>query len=277
MSATATTTLSANQEVFSRTFDGPSRKRTIPQPQTPPAAPEGGSNDARSVLRTLRKTHPRLVTNMIVRIAIATAVMLFLDFYLKLVLTPILAATIVGVVATPLTFSLGQTLQPAIYSICFLGFDDKFLVACLEVTGVKERLATRHAKGKWHDIKKFEKYGTKILIKIIASFIVGGSGLAAIVPLAGLVLSASLSGWVVAWDMVFVALSGMERRGVVRQAKVVRSNFKEYSKFGFWAVLREEIPLVGPACHVYNVYRASFFLEKLYLDQDGTQGTMKRD
>jgi len=28
----------------------------------------------------------------------------------------------------------------------------------------------------------------------------------------------------------------------------------------------QEIPILGPICHVYNVYSAAFFLERVYLN-----------
>lgn len=48
-----------------------------------------------------------------------------LDAFLKLVVTPFLAASDIGAVAALLTFFVGQVvLQPIINLICFFGFDD---------------------------------------------------------------------------------------------------------------------------------------------------------
>ena len=48
-----------------------------------------------------------------------------LDAFLKLVVTPFLAASDIGAVAALLTFFVGQVvLQPIIHLICFFGFDD---------------------------------------------------------------------------------------------------------------------------------------------------------
>ncbi|KAL7525099.1 hypothetical protein ACHAWF_001209 [Thalassiosira exigua] len=213
---------------------------------------------------------PSLMLNMVLRVVLATAISVNLDAFLKLVVTPALAATIVGAVATPLTFFVGQTLQPIIFSVCFVGFDDKFVLATLEVTGIKDRLAAEHAKdGEWREMGYFEKFITRYLIKVMAGWTVGIAGIATIVPVVGPILTALLSGWAVAWDVVYVPLSGMGRRGFLRQAKTVFGNFWGYHWFGFWAVLLEEVPLLGPLCHVYNVYNAAFFLERMYLGDGG--------
>ena len=114
----------------------------------------------------------------------------------------------------------------------------------------------------------FNKYFTRWCTKTAAGVIVGFAGLASAIPLVGSVFTALLAGWAVAWDMVYVPLAGIGRVGILRQGASVLAHFWEYYWFGFWAVLIEEIPIVGPVCHVYNVYNAAFFLERVYTNND---------
>mmetsp|Transcript_25705 Transcript_25705/g.53697 ORF Transcript_25705/g.53697 Transcript_25705/m.53697 type:complete len:321 (+) Transcript_25705:93-1055(+) len=220
-------------------------------------------------IQSLLQSQPGMMLNMIIRVALAVALMINIDAFLKLVVTPILAASIIGAIAAPFTFFVGQALQPIVYSICFYGFDDPFVVAALEATGGKERLllaANANTGGveEWHEMGFFNKYFTRWCIKTAAGFIVGFAGLASAIPLVGSVFTALLAGWAVAWDMVYVPLAGIGRVGILRQGASVLAHFWEYYWFGFWAVLIEEIPIVGPVCHVYNVYSAAFFLERVY-------------
>lgn len=208
-----------------------------------------------------------LFIEMIIRILICTIVIMNIDAFLKGIVTPTLAATGVGAIVAPMTFFIGQALQPIINSICFFHFDDRFLMASLEVSGSKERLVTGLALEKWEKMglreKLFIRYG---VVKLGAGFFVGLAGIFAFIPILGPIIVALSGGWAMAWDMVYVPLSCMGYHGVVQQGKSVHANFRKYYWFGFWAVLIEEIPIVGPTCHVYNVYRAAAFLEMVYLD-----------
>ena len=229
--------------------------------------------------------HPFMLIGVVIRIAIAITLELVLDGFLKTVVTPAIAATGIGALVAPLTFLIGQALQPIIHSIAFLVFDDKFLHATLEATGIKERLITERQLTKgWHRMTFFQGMITRYVMKSMASWCLGLAGLCTMLPVVGYVLTAFLSGWVVAWDYVYVALAGMGYIGPRRQFQTVWRNFGEYQWFGFWAVLIEEIPFIGPACHVYNVYSAAFFLERLYLlhggmihDDDATVSTVDSD
>lgn len=218
-------------------------------------------------MRSLLESQPRLLVGMVFRVAIAMTLTINLDAFLKLVVTPFLAASIVGAAAAPLTFFVGQALQPIIHSFCFYGFDDKFMIATLDATGGKERLARLSKSGHWHEMGFFHRYFIRWCIKAAAGFFLGFAGLATAIPFVGPVLTALLSGWAVAWDLVYIPLSGMGRVGVLRQGLSVLAHFWEYYWFGFWAVLIEEIPIAGPVCHVYNVYSAAFFLESVYLNK----------
>jgi len=211
---------------------------------------------------------------MVIRVIIAIVLEINLDGFLKLVVTPFLAASVVGAVAAPLTFFVGQALQPIINSFCFYGFDDPFVMATLEATGGKDRLSTLSKTGEWHHMGTFHKYFMRWCIKATAGFWVGFAGICTYIPIVGPILTALLSGWVVAWDMVYIPLSGMGRVGILRQGRSVLTNFSEYYWFGFWAVLMEEIPIVGPVCHVYNVYSAAFFLERVYLNNSTMVSSM---
>lgn len=208
-----------------------------------------------------------LFIEMIIRILICTIVIMNMDAFLKGIVTPTLVATGVGAIVAPMTFFIGQALQPIINSICFFHFDDRFLMASLEVSGSKERLVTGLALEKWEKMglreKLFIRYG---VVKLGAGFFVGLAGIFAFIPILGPIIVALSGGWAMAWDMVYVPLSCMGYHGVVQQGKSVHANFRKYYWFGFWAVLIEEIPIVGPTCHVYNVYRAAAFLEMVYLD-----------
>lgn len=225
-------------------------------------------------IQSLLGSRPGLLLSVVIRVAIAIALQINLDAFLKLVVTPFLAASVVGAVAAPLTFFVGQALQPIIHSFCFYGFDDPFIMATLEATGGKERLSTLSKTGEWYKMGTFHKYFMRWCIKTTAGFWVGFAGLCTYIPIVGPVLVALLSGWVVAWDMVYVPLSGMGHVGIFRQGRSVLANFGEYYWFGFWAVLIEEIPIVGPVCHVYNVYSAAFFLERVYLNLNNNNTTV---
>ena len=58
---------------------------------------------------------------------------------------------------------------------------------------------------------------------------------------------------------------------------VVIDNFWKYESYGFWAVLIEEIPILGPSCHVYNIYSAVYFLEKVYGDNNDNDNNHHHD
>ena len=120
---------------------------------------------------------------------------------------------------------------------------------------------------------KFHKLFMRWCIKTIAGCSVGLAGFCTAIPILGPILTALLSGWAVAWDIVYVPLSGMGRVGILRQGMSVLHHFWDYYWFGFWAVLIEEIPIVNPVCHVYNVYSAAFFLERVHLE-GGTNVTV---
>lgn len=218
-------------------------------------------------MQSLINSHPSLFLGMIFRVTIAIILEINLDAFLKLVVTPFLAASVVGAVAAPLTFFVGQALQPIIHSVCFYGFDDTFIMATLDSTGGKDRLVTLSKSGEWHKMGFFHKSFMRWCIKSMAGFSVGFAGLCTALPVVGPILTALLSGWVVAWDMVYVPLSGMGHVGFFRQLRTVLGNFRAFYWFGFTAVLIEEIPLAGPVCHVYNVYSAAFFLERVYLKE----------
>ena len=88
------------------------------------------------------------------------------------------------------------------------------------------------------------------------------------IPIVGPILTALLSGWgrgmgycvrppSLAWD-------GLEY--FVRACRYFII-FGTITGLDFWAVLIEEIPIVNPVCHVYNVYSAAFFLERVYFER----------
>jgi hypothetical protein len=216
-------------------------------------------------------THPSLILSVGIRIVIAIWLELLLDGFLKTVVTPALASTGIGALVAPMSFLIGQALQPMIHSIAFLVFDDRFLLKTLEATGIQEQLIQnieRNDKGSeigWHKITLAEGMMTRYVMKSMAAWCLGWAGLCTIVPVVGHVLTAVLSGWVVAWDYVYVPLAGMGYLGPWQQLQTVWQHFGAYGWYGFWAVLIEEIPLIGPVCHVYNVYSAAFFLERLYI------------
>ena len=213
-----------------------------------------------------------LFVEMLIRIAICTALIMNIDAFLKLVVTPALVATGVGAIVAPLTFFVGQALQPIVHSFCFFHFDDRFIMASLDGSGSKERLVNGLDMKRWGRLglgeKLFVRYG---FMKVMAGFFVGLPGLLAFIPILGPIIVALVGGWAVAWDMVYVPLSCMGYHGVNAQSKTVRDNFRRYYWFGFWAVLVEEIPIVGPTCHVFNVYRAAAFLESVYLSNDSSK------
>jgi len=180
-----------------------------------------------------------MLLNALVRVVIATILAVNLDAFLKLVVTPVLIASVIGIIAAPLTFVLGNAIQSVIYSFCFFGFDDKFLITTLDATGGKERLLLISSDGEWHKMGKFEKLSARLAMKFAAGFSVGFAGLATMIPIVGPILTAGLSGWVVAWDMVYVPLSGIGYVGVFPQARSVYDNFRQFYWFGFWAVLAE--------------------------------------
>ena len=210
-----------------------------------------------------------LFIEMLIRTFLCTLIIVNIDGFLKLFVTPALVATGIGAVVAPVTFFMGQALQPIIHSICFFHFDDRFVMASMEACGSKERLVTGLGMDKWGRMGLREKiimrYG---VMKVFAGFFVGFASIFAYIPILGPILVALTGGWAMAWDMVYVPLSCMGYHGVLQQGKSVlsRDNFRKYYWFGFWAVLMEEIPIVGPTCHVYNVYRAAAFLEIVYLD-----------
>lgn len=207
-----------------------------------------------------------LFIEMIIRILICTIVTVNIDGFLKAIVTPTLVATGIGAIVAPMTFFMGQALQPIINSICFFHFDDRFVMASLEVSGSKERLMTGLALEKWGRMGLREKIFMRYcVVKLCAGFFIGLAGIFAFIPILGPIIVALSGGWAMTWDMVYVPLSCMGYHGVVQQGKSVHTNFRKYYWFGFWAVLIEEIPIVGPTCHVYNVYSAAAFLEMVYL------------
>jgi len=189
-----------------------------------------------------------------------------MDGFLKTIVTPILVSTGIGALMAPLTFFLEYSLQPVIHSIAFLVFDDSFLLATLETTGIQSRmLQTRQ----WHKLSFLEGMLTRYVVKSISAWCLAWAGVLTIVPLAGNILTAILTGWVVTWDYVYVPLSGMGHVGPWQQFRMVWKHLWAFQWYGFWAVLVEEIPVLGPSCHVYNVYSAAFLLERLFADNDG--------
>ena len=106
--------------------------------------------------------------------------------------------------------------------------------------------------------------------------------LCTVIPVLGQLLVAVLTGWIVAWDYVHVPLSGMGYSCHWQHSQTVWKHFGQFQGYGFWAVIIEEIPLLGPSCHVYNVYSVAFFLEKVYIlqnkgtsiDDDATAATV---
>eukprot|EP01083_Nonionella_stella_P250918 866316_1 len=216
-------------------------------------------------MQSLMQENPALFVEMIIRVIIATILVMNIDAFLKAVVTPILVATGIGVVVAPVTFFMGQALQPIINSICFFHFDDRFVMASLASTGVKDRLVKGMGLIKWHKMGLGEKILMRYSLKVSVGSFVGLTSILAYIPLLGPVLLALISGWAVAWDLVYIPLSGIGYTGIVRQARTVYANFGKFYWFGFWAVLMEEMPIVGPMCHVYNVYRAPAFLEMVYL------------
>ena len=242
-----------------------------------------GSKSSRSRvtgLVSLFQQRPDLLLSVMIRIILAMALELVLDGFLKTVVTPALVATGIGAAVAPLVFLLEYTLQPMIHSVAFLIFDDRFLLATLEATGIKEDLVLsvqkqKSAKGtrkrrkggrvEWHKISFMEGMFTRYVIKSCAAWCLAWAGLCTVIPVLGQILVAVLSGWIVAWDYVYVALSGMGYIGPWQQFQTVWQNFGQFHWYGFWAVLMEEIPFFGPSCHVYNVYSAAFFLEKVYI------------
>ena len=90
------------------------------------------------------------------------------------------------------------------------------------------------------------------MVKSLSAWCLGLAGLCTLVPVVGHVLTAILSGWLVAWDYVYVPLTGMGYIGPLLQFQTVWQHLGAFQWYGFWAVLMEEIPLLGPFCHVYN-------------------------
>lgn len=227
-------------------------------------------------LIALFSLYPDFILSVSIRILICMALELMLDGFLKTVVTPAIIATGIGAVVAPLIFLLEYALQPIIHSIAFIIFDDKFLMATLEATGIKDQLEAEAAMP-WHSVTFTEGFITRYVIKSMATSCLGWAGLCTIVPVAGHILTAVLTGWVVAWDYVYVPLAGMGYIGPWQQAQTVWEHFGDYQWYGFWAVMAEEIPFLGPTCHVYNVYSAAFFLERVYLlhnkDDDATVAT----
>jgi len=207
--------------------------------------------------------NPTTCFGALLRIAMAIFLEISLDGFLKTVVTPAIAGTGIGILVTPLTFFIGQALQPIIHSVSFLIFDDRFLDIAMESTGTKQKLV-KTTNGKWHRLSLVEGIITRHCLKVLSAWCVGLAGLCTLIPVLGPILTALLSGWIVAWDYVYVPLSGMGYVGFVRQFWVVYRDFRRYYWFGFWAVLLEEIPLAGPVMHVYNIYSATFLLEDLY-------------
>jgi len=146
-------------------------------------------------------------------------------------------------------------------------------MATLEATGGKARLAALSKDGEWQSTGFFHRFFVRWCIKTCAGFFVGFAGLATAIPIVGPIITAALAGWAVTWDMVYIPLSGMGRVGVIHQGLSVLHHFWSYYWFGFWAVLMEEIPVVNPLCHVYNVYSAAFFLERVYLTGNNNTAT----
>jgi len=223
-------------------------------------------------IQSLLKDRPSLCVEMVIRVILATAIVIQFDAFLKLVVTPALAATGIGLLLVPFTFFVGQAAQPIIHSWCFIAFDDRFVLASLEASGAKDRLVKGMGLEKWGEMAGWEKLIMRHgVMKSSASFFVGMAGIFAYIPLLGPVLVALFSGWAVAWDMVYVPLSCMGYVGVPKQGRSVYANFRKYYWFGFWSVLIEQLPLVGAACHVYNIYRAAEFLENVYLSDQKKQ------
>ena len=235
-------------------------------------------------LISLFQQHPGFLVSAVIRIGVAMTLELVLDGLLKTVVTPALIATGIGAVAAPLTFLLEYALQPIIHSLAFIIFDDRFLMAALEATGIQHCLEQESGKA-WHKMTLIEGIFTRYVIKSLAAWCLGWAGLCTAIPVAGHMLTAGLTGWIVAWDYVYVPLSGMGHVGPWQQLQTVWTHWGDYQWFGVWAVLLEELPFLGPTCHVWNVYNAAFFLERVYLlqttnsqdDDDATVSTVATD
>ena len=76
------------------------------------AASHGAASTRQGGMSALLRDRPALFTEMVLRTALATILVTNVDAFLKLVVTPVLAATVVGAVLTPFTFFMGQALQP---------------------------------------------------------------------------------------------------------------------------------------------------------------------
>ncbi|CAB9499820.1 expressed unknown protein [Seminavis robusta] len=220
-------------------------------------------------LLALLSARPMLLFSAVVRIGIALGLELAMDAVLKTVVTPLLVASGIGALLAPATFLLEYAFQPLIHSIAFLVFDDNFVMATLETTGIQDRLVRKDHKNnpgvlEWHKMSFFEGFCTRYVVKSLTAWCLGWAGLCTIVPVVGHLLTAVLTGWLVAWDYVYVPLSGLGYIGPLQQFQTVWQHFSYFQWYGFWAVLIEEIPVLGPACHVYNVYSAAYFLEGLY-------------
>ena len=275
-------------------------KQNSGKQKSSPDTKKAGSSSSKSRLAglvTLFQQRPDLLLSVMIRIILAMVLELLLDGFLKTVVTPALVATGIGAFVAPLVFLLEYTLQPMIHSIAFLIFDDRFLLATLEATGIKQDLLMSvqksSAKGKrkrrkgggevkWHKLSLMEGMLTRYVIKSCAAWCLAWAGLCTVIPVLGQILVAVLTGWIVAWDYVYVPLSGMGYIGPWQQFQTVWQHFGKFQWYGFWAVLIEEIPFLGPSCHVYNVYSAAFFLEKVYIlhnkghsivDDDATAAT----
>ena len=236
-------------------------------------------NNKFSGMVALLQARPLLLLSAVIRICIAMGLELAMDGFLKTIVTPALAASGVGAIVAPLTFLLEYALQPIVHSIAFLIFDDNFLVATLQATGIQGNLVSVGKTDKWHKMGIIEGILTRYVVKSCSAWCLGWAGLCTIVPVVGHVLTAVLTGWLVAWDYVYVPLSGMGHIGPFQQFRTVWKHWWSFQWYGFWAVLAEEIPFLGPTCHVYNVYSAAFFLERVYvlkhLDGDSDAATIR--
>ena len=219
--------------------------------------------------------NPGMCGEALVRIGLAVGLETVLDGLLEGVVVPSLERVTPrrfgGWVGPPAAHFLGEALRPVLRSVSFLFFDDRFLDTVLESTGTKEALAASLCLTTgWHETQPglFRKLVARYCLKAVASWFVGFAGLLTVVPLVGPVLTAFLSGWIVAWDCVCVPLWGMGRTTAWSQLETVLADLPRYHRFGVGAVLLEEMMIIpnraGAAMHVYNVYSAAFFLKDLY-------------
>jgi len=212
--------------------------------------------------------HPCFIPHAMVCIGIAISIEISLELFMTFVVEPVLLASVVGSVASFLALCIEQALQPVINDIVFFCFDDQFLYATLETTGIKDKLERKY-KCELQPMGMCEKSINRYLVKCIACVFVSLAGLSTAVPLVGHIFTALAAGSVVMWDYVFTALPVIVgSHSFCDQLKTFFSKWCAYQWNGFFALLLEEVPFVSPFFHVWNIYSAALFLENVYCDDD---------